>query len=194
MITDTQFSLARNRVSLGIRCRWGMQHALFYVAKDSAGSNPDRVIGTAMWMSPSNPFAAQSWSDYFGSWTLWLQQVYMNTVYGRGGLNVKRYWIWKAAQADAQKELWRDEKGYYFCNIVTVMPDAQGKGIGRELFNVVMKQADAEGRRCYLESSRAEPNMKIYEKMGFELRREMDCDDDGTSIRLFCMIREPRGQ
>jgi hypothetical protein len=46
--------------------------------------------------------------------------------------------------------------------------------------------------RCYLESSRSVPNIKIYEKMGFHLEKEMECDDDGTAIKLFCMIREPK--
>ena len=98
----------------------------------------------------------------------------------------------KAAQSDAQRQLWTDDQGYYFCNIVTVLPEAQGMGIGKELFGVVMRQADAEGRKCYLESSRAEPNMAIYRKMGFELAKEMKCDDQGTAITLYCMMREPR--
>ncbi|GAB7347148.1 hypothetical protein MBLNU459_g3269t1 [Dothideomycetes sp. NU459] len=191
-VFDTsKFSKERNRVSLGIRCRWGIKHALFYVAKDPAASDPSRVLGVAMWLSPSNPFLPQSWSDYIGSWSLWGQQVYMNLVYGRGGLNVKRYWIWKDRQAEAQKSLWTDENGYYFCNIVTVLPETQGMGIGKKLFNVVMRQADEEGRKCYLESSRAEPNMAIYNKMGFELAKEMTCDDDGTAISLYCMMRNP---
>jgi GNAT superfamily N-acetyltransferase len=136
----------------------------------------------------------------------------MNSVYGRGGLNVRRYYIWfvcprmvvqfltgsnhrtcrKAAQSDAQHQLWTDDQGYYFCNIVTVLPEAQGMGIGKELFGVVMRLADAEGRKCYLESSRAEPNMAIYRKMGFELTKEMKCDDQGTAITLYCMMRNPR--
>ncbi|KAJ9629700.1 hypothetical protein H2203_002081 [Taxawa tesnikishii (nom. ined.)] len=160
--------------------------------KDTSSSTPDKVLGVAMWLAPSNPFAPESWFSYMGSWQLWFQQLYMNAVYGRGGLNVKRYYIWKAAQAAAQKELWTDEKGYYFCNIVTVLPEEQGKGIGKELFGAVQDMADREGKRCYLESSRAEPNMKIYEKMGFELKREMLCDDNGDSIMLYCMIREPK--
>lgn len=120
-----------------------------------------------------------------------MNQVYMNLMYGRGGLNVRRYYIWKAAQAEAQRELWVDEKGYYFCNIITVLPEAQGRGIGKELFGVVMRRADAEGRKCYLESSRAEPNMAIYRKMDFELAKKMLCDDEGDSIMLYCMTREP---
>lgn len=116
----------------------------------------------------------------------------MNLTYGRGGLNVRRYWIWKTKQAEAQAQLWDDEKGYYFCNIVTVLPEAQGKGIGKKLFKAVMDRADEEGRKCYLESSRAEPNMAIYRRMGFELKKEMLCDDNGDAITLYCMMREPK--
>ncbi|CAK4030163.1 acyl- N-acyltransferase [Lecanosticta acicola] len=170
------FSLKRNSVSLSIRCRWGMSHALFHVAKDTDDSS-GTVLGVACWLSPSNPFAPQTWKAYLGDWWLWFEQGRINLWYGRGGLNVKRYYIWKAAQAEAQKELWNDEKGYYFCNIVTVLPEAQGRGVGKLLFQHVTDQADREGRSCYLESSRAEPNMAIYQKMGFELAKEMICDD-----------------
>lgn len=126
-----------------------------------------------------------------GEWQLWLAQVRMNLWYGRGGLNVKRYYIWKAAQAEAQNTMWTDPKGYYFCNIVTVLPEAQGKGVGKLLFKQVTDVADQEGRVCYLESSRAVPNMAIYQRMSFKLAKEMVCDDDGEAITLYCMLREP---
>jgi GNAT superfamily N-acetyltransferase len=184
------FSQERNSVSLTIRCRWGMKHALFNVAKDTEDPT-GKVLGVACWLPPRNVKEPETWSSWFGAWWLWMSQVRMNLFYGRGGLNVKRYWIWKAAQADAQKEIWKDPNGYYFCNIVTVLPEAQGKGIGRLLFQDVTAVADEEGRKCYLESSRAEPNMAIYQNLGFELKKEMVCDDDGEGIRLFCMVREP---
>ncbi|KAK5681920.1 hypothetical protein LTS10_006454 [Elasticomyces elasticus] len=184
------FSYERNAVSLGIRCRWGMQHALFHVAKDTTDN---KVIGVACWLPPRSPSAPATWHEWAGDWWLWSQQVRMNLWYGRGGLNVKRYWIWKAQQAAAQAALWDDEKGYYFCNIVTVLPEAQGQGVGKLLFKHVTDQADKEGKKCYLESSRAEPNMTIYEKMGFDLAKEMVCDDEGEAITLYCMMREPRG-
>ncbi|THV94069.1 hypothetical protein D6D15_08583 [Aureobasidium pullulans] len=186
------FSPARNRVSLGIRCRWGLEHALFYVAKDPSSSTPSRILGVACWLAPMDPSAPQSWKSWLGDWSLWFNQLWMNSVYGRGGLSTTRYYIWKAAQSDAQRQLWIDDRGYYFCNIVTVLPEAQGMGIGKELFGVVMRQADVEGRKCYLESSRAEPNMAIYRKMGFELAKEMKCDDQGDAITLYCMMRDPR--
>ncbi|KAF2453682.1 acetyltransferase [Lineolata rhizophorae] len=189
----SKFSPARNRVSLGLRCRWGIQHGLFYVAKDPASATPDKVLGTAMWLAPRPAAEPESWSLYLSYWRLWLSQVYMNAVYGRGGLNVKRYWIWKARQKEAQEALWTDPRGYYFCNIVTVLPEAQRRGVGRKLMEVVLEKADEEGMPAYLESSRNEPNVPIYEKFGFKLVREMECDDDGTGIQLYCMMRDPKG-
>lgn len=118
----------------------------------------------------------------------------MNAWYGRGGLSTARYWVWKARQAEAQKELWTDARGYYFCNIVTVLPEAQGQGVGRALMEEVLQMADREGVSCYLESSRREPNVAIYERFGFKLVREMECRDgeEGDAITLYCMLREPK--
>lgn len=57
-------------------------------------------------------------------------------------------------------------------------------GVGRLLFETVTKRADAEGVKCYLESSKRVPNVGIYEKMGFEMRRVMECRDgeDGCMV------------
>ncbi|PVI01488.1 acetyltransferas-like protein [Periconia macrospinosa] len=188
----SKVDLVRNRVSLTLRCRWGIKHGLFYVSRDT--SNPSKILGCAMWLAPTPPSQPQSWSLYFSSWYLWLSQIRMNLWYGRGGLSTKRYWIWKERQAEAQSEIWTSEKGYYFCNIVTVLPEVQGQGVGRALMEEVLKLADEEGVPCYLESSRSVPNVAIYERFGFRLVREMTCED-GTGekdrIKLFCMTREP---
>lgn len=213
IFTPETFSRDRNTASLSTRCRWGMKHALFHVAKDSSNSS-GKVLGVACWLPPVNSDEPQSWRSYLGDWWLWWEQVkvspaplfysspncpllililQMNLWYlGRGGLNVRRYYIWKNAQAEAQNALWTDKKGYYFCNIVTVSPDAQGKGVGKLLFNAVTRKADEEGRSCYLESSRAQPNMAIYERMGFHLAKEMLCNDSGEAITLYCMMRAPK--
>ncbi|KAF2705976.1 acetyltransferas-like protein [Pleomassaria siparia CBS 279.74] len=186
-------SLVRNRVSLTLRCRWGIQHGLFYVARDT--SNPTKILGCAMWLSPAPPSQPQTWSLYLSFWWLWASQIKMNLCYGRGGLSTRRYWIWKDRQAEAQRELWTSDEGYYFCNIVTVLPEEQGKGVGRALMEEVIDRADKEHVWCYLESSRREPNVAIYEKFGFKLAKEMDCKDgegENSAIKLFCMLREPR--
>lgn len=98
----------------------------------------------------------------------------------------------KARQAEAQSEIWADPEGYYFLNIMVVLPGQQGKGIGKALAQEVTKLADKEGRKCYLESSRDVPNIKIYESMGFHFVKGMDCDDDGEICKLFCMVRYPQ--
>lgn len=191
------FNRERNYWSLRAKVEWGMKHALFYVAKDPAATDPDQVIGVSMWLKPRPAGAPQTWAEWWDEYMLWVKQgVNLAWYMGRGGLRVDRYWVWKREQARAQAELWTDPEGYYFVNIVTVRPGVQGKGIGRKLFEIVLNMADGEGRRCYLESSKAEPNVRIYEKMGFELRKKMSCEsEDGTQERcdLFCMVREPQG-
>ncbi|KAI9718376.1 MAG: hypothetical protein M1812_004097 [Candelaria pacifica] len=188
----SKFSLKRNRISLAIRCRWGIRNALFYVAKDPSSPTPSKVLGTALWLPPRSLNTPETWDSYLQSWLLYLRQVGMNLYHGRGGLNTKRYYIWKRKQGILQNELWEDPRGYYFCNIVTVLPEAQGLGVGRLLFREVTDMADREGMRCYLESSKDEPNITIYERMGFHFCKELECDDEGVTCKLFAMIREPQ--
>ncbi|KAK8242105.1 acetyltransferase, GNAT family [Phyllosticta capitalensis] len=186
------FNAARNRASLRIRCEWGMQHALFHVARSTSPSSHNQILGVAMWLPPN---ASSSLSFTLSLYTLSLRALLNNAYHlGRGGLLLRRYRIWKAAQAAAQAELWTDPRGYYFCNIVAVAPEAQGRGVGRALMGEVLRRADEEGTRCYLESSRDEPNTKIYGRLGFEVRKVMECDDEGERVELFCMVREPRGR
>lgn len=106
---------------------------------------------------------------------------------GRGGLNTRRYWIWKDRQREAQSQIWDDPRGYYFCNIVAVSPEAQGKGIGRKLFEAVTDRADEEGVKCYLESSKDVPNVEIYRRMGFEMAKAMECRD-GQDVCMVCLF------
>lgn len=44
--------------------------------------------------------------------------------------------------------------------------------------------ADKEGKRCYLESSKGEPNVEIYKKMGFEVVDEVDCVDGEVKCKV----------
>jgi GNAT superfamily N-acetyltransferase len=179
-----------------------MDNALVYVARetdfatadgcDTKVSPPPRVVGVSFWMPPRAASEPESWSCYFQSLVLNVRQVLTNIrFWGRGGLIVKRYWIWKAAQEKAHRELWTDPRGYYFCNVVAIMPDQQGRGIGRRLIDVVTEHADREGIKCYLESSKYVPNVQIYEHLGFRLVRDMKCDDDGAlcKVRMHCLAQ-----
>lgn len=75
-------------MSLGIRCRWGIRNALFFVAKDKDSEDPEKVLGISCWLPPKSP-GAETWTEWYEGWKLWGQQVVMNLRYGRGGLNVK---------------------------------------------------------------------------------------------------------
>lgn len=68
--------------------------------------------------------------------------------------------------------------------MVAVSPAAQGRGVGRKLFEVVLGKADEGGFGCYLESSKRSPNVRIYERFGFVIRAEMECVDGGDG----CMV------
>ncbi|KAL2796038.1 acyl-CoA N-acyltransferase [Aspergillus keveii] len=200
---EKNFNKIRNYGSLEARCLWGIKNAIFHVAKEESGpEGPEGILGVSCWLPPHPPSQPETWASWYEGWVLWLRQGLNNLRHGgRGGLNVKRYYIWKERQAEAQGAIWDDERGYYFCNIVAVRPEAQGKGVGRLLFEEVTRKADEEGVKCYLESSRNQPNVGIYEKLGFDMRKIMECRDEssngegegeGNVCMLYCMVREPK--
>ena len=236
-----KFDWERNLASLRVKCEWGIERALFYVAKIE-GKDGDEVVGISMWSPPSSTDTTQSWRDWYYDRLLWWKQG-LNRIYyrGHGGLITRRYWEWKAQQARAQARIWGNadseaqfeayqhgpdvghpakdssgagDAGYYFVNVIAVHPEYQGLGIGRKLMAPGLERADEEGRRCYLESSRWEPNTPVYGRMGFKCVLGMRCEDDpyydvegnvtspkgsakGTTGKrkeccdLFCMVREP---
>lgn len=60
-------------------------------------------------------------------------------------------------------------------------------GVGRKLVEAVTGRADAEGVPCYLESSKGEPNLGIYERLGFRLVKEIECVDGWDACKVFSL-------
>lgn len=85
----------------------------------------------------------------------------------------------------------RDDDAWYLVYLGT-KPGSRGKGYARKLIEHVTKQADVEGRPCYLESSN-DINPKIYRKMGFEERRRIHLQRADENVDLDLMVREPVG-
>lgn len=56
---------------------------------------------------------------------------------------------------------------------------------------MVTRAADFEGVPCYLESSKAVPNVAIYRKMGFEFVREVK-SVDGDDVCTVCRFLASR--
>lgn len=100
----------------------------------------------------------------------------------------------------------RDEHSWYL-NYIGTKPEARGKGYARKLIEYVTKQvsfvfhstlcisdripqADEEERACYLESSH-DINLKIYGKLGFDLKKQIYLSRGNEPIRMDVMVREP---
>lgn len=84
----------------------------------------------------------------------------------------------------------RDDQAWYLVYI-GCRPSARGKGYARKLIDHISAEADAEGRPCYLESSN-EVNVKIYGRMGFEVKKNIHLQRAEENITLDIMVREPK--
>ena len=80
----------------------------------------------------------------------------------------------------------REPHWYLFA--VGVVPEATGQGRGTALLEPVLQRCDAERLPAYLEAS-SEHNARLYERLGFERRGEVEILD---GVRVRPMWREPR--
>ncbi|RHZ50822.1 hypothetical protein CDV55_100024, partial [Aspergillus turcosus] len=116
------FNIHRNAASLTAHFLHGLNvNAPIYIAKyrpsptDKHPPPSSSVVGVCWWFPPQSP----SWKTWTQDWVLSFRQLFNNIrCLGRGGLNVRRYRIWKALQARTHAELWTDSRGYYFCNVL----------------------------------------------------------------------------
>ncbi|KAL8910899.1 MAG: hypothetical protein Q9171_003854 [Xanthocarpia ochracea] len=82
-----------------------------------------------------------------------------------------------------------DNDSWYLVYIGT-KPASRGKGYARKLIEHVTKQADDQGRVCYLESSN-EANPAIYRKYGFETERTIQLTRGPKPVEMEVMVRQP---
>jgi GNAT superfamily N-acetyltransferase len=78
---------------------------------------------------------------------------------------------------------------HFYLNVLGVVPEAQGSGIGSRLLAPMLERCDREGVPAYLESSKAR-NVPFYERHGFRVTGEVTMPLGGP--RLWLMWREPR--
>ncbi|KAL8665946.1 MAG: hypothetical protein Q9202_001882 [Teloschistes flavicans] len=82
-----------------------------------------------------------------------------------------------------------DTDSWYLVYIGTKL-EGRNKGYARKLIEWGTKQADAEGRLCYLESSN-DINPTIYKKMGFETVKKIQLTRGPSPVDLDIMVRNP---
>ena len=86
-----------------------------------------------------------------------------------------------------------NEANTWYLHMLAVLPEYQGKGIGKALVRYVTDivllwnyasdiQSDRDGTRCYLVTSIYEPNVAIYERLGFTLMRTAYLKVDGLEF------------
>jgi GNAT superfamily N-acetyltransferase len=80
----------------------------------------------------------------------------------------------------------REPHWYLFA--LGVVPEATGQGRGTALLAPVLARCDAERLPAYLEAS-TEDNARVYARLGFERRDEVEILD---GVRVRPMLREPR--
>ena len=77
---------------------------------------------------------------------------------------------------------------HWYLMAVGVVPEAMGQGRGTALLEPVLRRCDEERVPAYLEASTAD-NARLYERLGFEPREEIEILD---GVRVRPMWREPR--
>ncbi|CAK1358228.1 putative N-acetyltransferase [Cercospora beticola] len=147
----------------------------------SAGPNYDAV---ALWMPPG-----QNMDDYAtilrsGMWRLY----YQLSKEGRHRFFQEFLPLLGDTKLQVLRE--RDQDSWYLVYVGT-RPSGRGKGFARKVIEYCTSLADQEGKASYLESSHA-VNLKIYERMGFKLKRQVYLQREEELVRLDIMVREPK--
>ena len=83
-----------------------------------------------------------------------------------------------------------DDKNWYLYNL-SVKKEAQGKGVASKLLKPMLEFYDEEKIRCFLETNNY-PNVAIYERFGFKLKKEAMIPD--SNVNHYAMFREPKKQ
>jgi GNAT superfamily N-acetyltransferase len=77
---------------------------------------------------------------------------------------------------------------HWYLNVVSTLPERQGRGLGAAVLQPVLERCDAEGHRAYLESTNPR-NRSLYRRHGFIEADEIAVGDGPTMMQMW---RDPR--
>ncbi len=136
------------------------------------------VSGCAVWLPPGSPDADPAGMAAAG----------MSDAPRRIGADAMQRF--GAAIVHLGKLHHRDMPGpHWYLMILGVDPPFQGRGVGGELIQPILAEADRDGLPAYLETQKAR-NVPFYRKHGFEVVVETDAPGGGP--HLWTMARAPR--
>ncbi|KAL5498768.1 hypothetical protein ACEPAH_2123 [Sanghuangporus vaninii] len=81
-------------------------------------------------------------------------------------------------------------KATWYIKTIAVHPDRQRRGIGRQLMQTVLRQADASSRKACLEVN-SDSMVRVFAKFGFRVRATKNFGSYQGGFILFLMTREP---
>ena len=88
--------------------------------------------------------------------------------------------------------LGQDDAHAWYLVYIGTKSNSRGKGFAKALIEYTTKQADAENRICYLESTNV-LNLKLYNKLGFEaVGRKAVLERASKPVEMELMMRQPK--
>ena len=135
-----------------------------------------------------NGFAAWLPLGFTGSSTLpFLANGGMRLVLHAGPQIIRKLLVYET-YAMSLKKKYTEHVDWYLYNL-SVLPDAQGKGIAGKLLRPMLAFCDRENIVCYLETNK-QSNVELYRHFGFQLAEQGVIP--GSNVIHYAMTRPPQ--
>lgn len=135
---------------------WWMRALLDYGLRRGRIFVLDDFRGAAVWLGPERPLIS--------TWGMLRSGLYRAPwIQGLAGLG-------RMLEYSSQWETWhhQEPKRHLYLMLLGIDPPLQRQGWGSRLITPVLKEADAGGLTCYLETQ-SENNLDFYRKYGFKI-------------------------
>ncbi len=161
---------------------YGYKRGTIYIA---TGEKDERVVATAIWLGP----AAQNGLSVGSAIKAGLTVPMLKVFFKLGPAATIRL----LNVGDYTEKLHHQfmTKMHWYLLFLGVEPTFQGKGVGGELLQPILKRADQEGLPCYLETMNPK-NVPFYQKHGFQMVHTSVIPKGGPQMWAF--RREPQAK
>jgi GNAT superfamily N-acetyltransferase len=136
----------------------------------------DEARGVAVWLLPQSPELESQAAER--------KRTFLQTALNAEGC-ANYYRIIKFMSTKSATLI--DDAAWYL-SIVAVAPAAQGQGLGRNLLEPTIAEADRAGVTCYLETF-SPRNLSFYQRLGFAIAAQFT--EPTTGAEYTVMVRPP---
>ncbi|EAU81346.2 hypothetical protein CC1G_11603 [Coprinopsis cinerea okayama7 len=173
---DTSLSYAQLRAGIASAAVGGDLHVL------ALGPNPDDIIGVAAWFPPGTSInstpeqRAAGWDEFINNATPTLREWWLN------------YFIPSMTKFTSTTLGENYTKNAWHLHLFGVLPEYQGKGLGKMLYRFAEEQAKLTKSNIALETS-TDVDVIIYQKLGFKVRGEIPIVSEVGKNRMVLMTK-----